>query len=82
MEICNGCDFLIATPTSFQYLLKSMKLFRWLNLDYFVFDNMDLLLENYKEQVIITFKLMLFRATYFPGFPSIWNKKVWEFYFL
>ncbi|XP_050427955.1 putative ATP-dependent RNA helicase TDRD12 [Adelges cooleyi] len=58
VSILNGCDILIATPSSFQYLLNNMKLFNWSNLEHFVFDNMDLLLGNYKEQMLYFFKLL------------------------
>ncbi|XP_060864055.1 putative ATP-dependent RNA helicase TDRD12 isoform X2 [Metopolophium dirhodum] len=49
--LCNGCDILIATPTSLQNVLTQSKIFNYSNLRYFVFDNVDLLLDNYKNQM-------------------------------
>ncbi|XP_015363727.1 PREDICTED: putative ATP-dependent RNA helicase TDRD12 [Diuraphis noxia] len=49
--LCNGCDILIATPTGLHNLLTQTKMFNYSNLKHFVFDNIDLLLDNYKNQM-------------------------------
>ncbi|CAI6372649.1 unnamed protein product [Macrosiphum euphorbiae] len=49
--LCNGCDILIATPTSLQNVITQSKIFNYSNLRHFVFDNVDLLLDNYKNQM-------------------------------
>lgn len=49
--LCNGCDILIATPTGLHNLLTQAKIFNYSNLRHFVFDNIDLLLDNYKNQM-------------------------------
>ncbi|XP_060837177.1 putative ATP-dependent RNA helicase TDRD12 isoform X2 [Rhopalosiphum padi] len=57
--LCNGCDILIATPTGLQNLLTQTKIFSYSNLRHFVFDNIDLLLDNYKTIMGYLFKILI-----------------------
>lgn len=50
--ICNGCDIVIATPSSLLNIFNKTKIISWSNLRYFVFDNIDILLDFYTHQVI------------------------------
>ncbi|VVC26106.1 Hypothetical protein CINCED_3A001557 [Cinara cedri] len=50
--LLNGCDILITTPTTLVNIInKTKSLFHWKNLKHVVFDNIDLMLTSYEDQM-------------------------------
>ncbi|XP_025202131.1 putative ATP-dependent RNA helicase TDRD12 [Melanaphis sacchari] len=57
--LCNGCDILIGTPIGLHNLLTQAKIFSYSNLRHFVFDNIDLLLDNYETQMTYFYQILM-----------------------
>ncbi|XP_025420540.1 putative ATP-dependent RNA helicase TDRD12 isoform X2 [Sipha flava] len=83
-HICNGCDVLITTPASLHNLLNKTKIFSWMNLRHVVFDNIDVLLVNYKDEMVYFYKIFIQLKESISNLQMIsasvkWTKEVDDF---